>query len=975
VPLSFAQQRLWFLQRLDPESAQYNVRIALRLRGELNVDALDRALCEIVRRHEVLRTTLAMDGGHVAPAPSTMLRRVSFDDLPAEAHQPFDLEHGPLVRAALARVSGDEHALLIAMHHVVSDGWSMRIFARELEQLYAGASLPELPVQYADYAAWQQCWMNEAVLAGQVDYWRKQLASVVPIELPTKPRPAVAEHAGTRMLFRIDREIADSLRELSRREGTTLFMTLLGAFTILLHRYTGSDDIAVGTPIAGRTAKESEDLIGFFVNTLVMRTAISADLTVREVLAQVRETALEAYDNQDVPFEKLVDELAPQRDLSRTPLFEVMFAMQNGEAEWKLAGLDVTKDWIATSSEKFDLTLVLEETEDGLKGAIGYRTALFDAEAIERMQRHLARLLDAIARNADARIGELALHEQTIEEWSGTTRAYDTDSTLHERFEAQVRRTPDAEAVVCGDDSLSFAELNRRANRLARALRQRGVGVETAVGISMERSTRMIVSLLAILKAGGAYVPLDPNAPAERNEQVLREANVNIVLTGAAWEYALDQDDTDLASGATADNLAYVIFTSGSTGTPKGVAITHRSVLNLEAALAEQIEPCGVRVGVNAPIVFDASVKQIVQILNGAALVIVPEDVRQSPQRFVEYIEEKNIDRIDCTPSHAQLLPDANVTFLIGGEKISDALWRRLTNAYNVYGPTECTVDAALTKIQGEKPVIGKPLHNAKLYVLDAAMQPVPIGVAGELYIGGAGVARGYVNRSDLTAERFVPSHNGERLYRTGDLVRWTAGGELEYLGRIDHQVKLRGYRIELGEIEAVLGENAVVLVKDERLVAYVVDANIDALKAKAKQHLPEYMQPSVYVVVEEIPLTVNGKVDRRKLLAIEIESEAAPTYVAPRTPIEDVLAEVMAEVLRRERVGVHDNFFHLGGHSLLAMQFVAEVSDILRIDLPLRHLFLAPTVAGLAELLVERQATPGALESLAALYETIAAE
>jgi amino acid adenylation domain-containing protein len=1068
-PLSFAQQRLWFLQQLEPDSYHYNIRVHLRLHGPLDETALADALDEIVRRHDVLRSTFTIAGERpvqvVNRHTSGLLSTVSLRDVPdalreqqlqrlvaEHARQPFDLSRGPLLRAVLARLTEEEHALILTMHHVVSDGWSMELFAGELAALYeaygngATSPLPELPVQYADYAVWQQEWMRGELLERQLSYWKEQLAAVPVLELPlVHPRPAVQSHAGTRLPFEIPASVAKALAELSRQEGVTLFMTLLAAFNILLHRYSGQEDVAVGTPIAGRNAKETEGLIGFFVNTLTMRSDLSGQPTVRELLARVREMALEAYGHQDVPFERLVDELQPERDMSRTPLFQVMFALQNTpEAEWALGGLAVKKERVGTESEKFDLTLVLEQTGQALRGAIGYQTALFDAAMIERMIRHFQRLLEGMAADPEAKIDELPLlldEEQrlVVERWNATERHYQTDTTIAAAFEAQVERTPDAVAVVYESQTLSYRELNRKANQLAGYLRTLGVGTETTVGLSLERGLAMMVGLVGILKAGGAYVPLDPHYPLERMRQMIEDAGIGIVLAepeicsalagsglqainlSEAWPAIGEQSEANLESVAGPDNLAYVIFTSGSTGRPKGVAITHRSVMNLEQALREQIRtahaPAGRRVGVNAPIVFDASVKQLVQLLNGAALVIVPEEVRQSGKRFLSFIEEHALGLIDCTPSHLQVLIDQGLlqmvnlstTFLIGGEAIGEALWRRLCEAdtqraggaerewhrfYNVYGPTECTVDSALTAIAGETaPAIGNALHNARLYVLDRAMQAVPVGVCGELYVGGAGLARGYLGRPELTAERFVPSPfssaGGERLYRTGDAVRWRADGQLEFVGRVDQQVKIRGFRIELGEIETVLAAHpdvaqAVVLVREEqpgekRLVAYLVGEegrgvlDLESVRDHLKGSLPEYMLPGGYAVIERLPLTINGKVDRRKLLALEpARSEPAAGHVAARTPLEELLAEIWGDVLGVERIGIHDNFFEAGGHSLLAMQLVSRIAGILQVEVPLRTIFTAPTVAELTEYITLNHPAPAQLQRIADVYKSL---
>ncbi|HEX8695435.1 MAG TPA: amino acid adenylation domain-containing protein, partial [Longimicrobium sp.] len=926
----------------------------------------------------------------------------------------FDLAAGPLFRAVLLRVDAEDHVLLLSMHHIVSDGWSMGVFFRELSALYGAyrdggeSPLAEPAVQYADYAVWQREQLEGEVLDRQLSYWRERLAGAPELlELPTdRPRPPVRTYRGATVPVSFSPELLERLQALGRSEGTTLYMTVLGAFQVLLSKYGGGEDVVVGSPIAGRTRREVEELIGFFVNTLVLRTDLSGDPSFREVLGRVREVTLGAYEHQDVPFEKLVAELQPERSLSHSPLFQVMFTLQNadeGDTGGALAGLKVGGAGADLEDAKYDLSLSLTATSRGLRGELNYSTHLFEPDTTLRMVRHLERVLEQVAADADTRLSRLELLSEAerstvVEEWNRTAAEVPADRCIHELFEAQAERTPGAEAVVYEGTALSYAELNRRANQLAHHLRDLGVGPDARVGLCLERGVDAIAGLLAALKAGGAYVPLDPSYPVERLREMLADSRPVVLLTQASLRervgslgvpaFALDADagawtqrpETNPARlGLTPEHLAYVIYTSGSTGRPKGVMVRHGSVVNLASALHARIyaaHPAPLRVGVNAPLVFDGSVKQIVQLLAGHALCVVPEAVRRDPAALVAWLDQERVDALDMTPSLLRLAlaeglgRDGSPRFvLVGGEAVDEELRERMsrvtTRIYNVYGPTECTVDATARQIGASGPAaaIGGPLPNVAAYVLDPAWRPVPIGVPGELYVGGAGLARGYLDRPALTAERFVPDPfggtPGARLYRTGDRVRWMADGTLEYLGRLDVQVKVRGFRIELGEIEVRLAEHpevreAVVLARedppgDRRLVAYVVgEVETDVLRAYLRQSLPEYMVPSAFVVLEALPLTPNGKVDRKALPAPELAS-AEERYVAPRTPVEEVLAGIWAEVLRLERVGVRDNFFELGGHSLLATRVVSRVRAVFDVELPLRAIFEAPTVARLA--------------------------
>ncbi|RYZ45483.1 MAG: amino acid adenylation domain-containing protein, partial [Myxococcaceae bacterium] len=778
-----------------------------------------------------------------------------------ESRRPFNLAQGPVIRALLMKLGAEEHVLVLNLHHIVSDGWSLGVLVREMTALYEAfrhgqaPALPELPVQYADYAVWQRNWLQGDELEAQLGWWRQQLEGAPHVlDLPTdKPRPAVASRRGDTVPVHLPRVLAEKVEALAQREGATPFMVLLAAFQSVLHRHSGQDDVLVGSPIANRRHAETEGLIGFFVNTLVLRGSFGARPSFRQLVAQVRTTTLGAYEHQDLPFERLVESLQTTRDLSRTPLFQVMFALQNAPLpELALPGLSVkAADVGGRGTSQFELSLSLDRAADGFLGVINYATDLFERSSVERLMTHLRVLLEAALEWPDAPLADLSFvgteeRQRLLGELSGTVADFDRESTLHGRIEAQVARTPGADAVAFGDTTLSFRQLDTRANQLARHLRSLGVGPEVTVGLCLERSAESIVALLAVLKAGGAFVPLDPSAPAARRSFILGDSRASVLLTtralAEAWTpevgtlVCLDAEQQPwaelspeaLASEAGPENLAYVLYTSGSTGMPKGVAVQHRSVLHLHQALSRDVyvQPQrGLRVSVNAPLFFDGSIKQVIQLLHGYCLCIVPGEVRKDPEAMLAWLEAQRIDALDCTPSLLKLLLNAGLLerqhvpalLLIGGEALDEVTWRRLattkrTRAFNVYGPTETTVNATAWAIQDASqvlPVIGRPLDNVRAYILDEQQRLVPFGMQGELCLAGEGVARGYLGRPDLTAERFVPhpfsTEPGARLYRTGDKARWREDGTLEFMGRLDFQVKLRGYRIELGEIEATL--------------------------------------------------------------------------------------------------------------------------------------------------------------------------
>ncbi|MET0396637.1 MAG: non-ribosomal peptide synthase/polyketide synthase [Longimicrobiaceae bacterium] len=1028
LPLSFAQQRLWVVDRIEPGSTAYNVPGALRLRGELDVTALRASVDALVRRHETLRTTLQeRDGAPVQvvhPAAPVKLVELDLRGLPGadrdieaarlaaeESLLPFDLARGPLLRCTLLRLDDDDHVLCFTLHHVVTDGWSMDVLVREVSALYAAfsrgeeAHLPELPVQYADFAVWQREWLSGEVLDEQIGYWKDALAGAPPLLEIAVDRPRSAAQ-GTRAgmhSFVLPDTVAAGLRALSRREGATLFMTLLAAWQTLLVRYAGQEDVVVGTPIAGRTRVELEGLIGFFVNMLPMRGDLAGDPTWAALLGRVRETALGAYAHQHLPFERLVDELAVERSLTHAPVFQAIFALARAAVRdegLSLGTVRLEPFGDPLEETKFDLSLRMVDEEDGLAGALIYRAALFEAATAARMASHLETLLESMASDSRQRLSEVPLlrgaeREQLLHAWNGADTGYTGELCLHELVHAQVLRTPDAPALRSGEQSLTYAELYARACRLANLLRGEGVGPEVRVAISMDPAPEAIVAVLGVMLAGGAYLPLDPELPAERRAYMIRDAAPTLLLTQAsladrladcglplfrvdaeAGRIARESDEAP-RTGVRPGNLAYVIYTSGSTGRPKGVLVEHGGVGNTVVELARVYGAGpGDRSLLFAPLHFDASVGDVfVGLTSGAELVVAPREAMLPGEDLLRLLKEQRITHLKTMPSAlaatpVEPLPELR-TLVTGGDVCPAEQVRRWAPGrryFNGYGATEASIrntSSAYTADVGDPP-IGRAVANTQLYVLDAWLEPVPVGVAGELYIGGVGVARGYLGRPDLTAERFLPDPHrgvaGARLYRTGDVGRRRADGEIEFLGRADHQVKVRGYRVELGEIEAVLRTHervreTVVLLREDvpgqpRLVAYVVpeagpEPSPAELRAHVAEQVPEYMVPGAFVVMESVPLTASGKVDRRRLPAPE--SGTGEEHVEPRTPAEEVLAGIWAEVLGTERVSVEAGFFDLGGHSLLATQVVSRARQAFGVEVPLRALFEAPTVAGLA--------------------------
>jgi amino acid adenylation domain-containing protein len=1037
--LSFAQQRLWFLQQLELESgAAYHINRTLRLQGLLHSAALEQAFATILERHEALRTHFVVTDGvpqQVISPPAKF--ELPFIDLSTQAYdqarkmlksflkegarRPFDLTTDLMLRATLIRMSEDEHVLQIVMHHIASDGWSMGVLTQELSTLYQAFSseqpnpLPKLPVQYADFAAWQRQWLSGEVLESQLSYWKQHLSGAPPLlELPTDhPRPPQPSYRGAWLPFTLSKSLTDALKHLSHQTGTSLFMTLLSAFNTLLYRYTHQDDIVVGSPIANRNRPELEGLIGFFANTLALRTDLSGNPSFRDLLMRVRQVALDAYVHQDLPFEKLVEKLQPERNLSYSPLFQVMFVLLNTpQSVHQLPGLSIKEERVEHEASQFDLTLFMGESDGGLTGICEYSTDLFEATTIERMVGHFETLLEGIVANPNESIAALPIlteaeRQQLLVEWNQTQTDYPHDKCIHQLFEEQVKCTPDAIAVVFKDQHLTYQELNNRANQLAHYLQSLGVGPEVIVGICVERSFEMVVGLLGILKAGGSYVPLDPAYPQERlaymidnsqlplllTEQTLcdqfSEQPVQIVCIDRDWEAIAQHPNDNADSSVAAKNLAYTIYTSGSTGKPKGVQICHRSAVNFLNSMRH--EP-----GLNADdcllavttISFDIAVLELyLPLMIGARVVLATREVAADATQLAALLSQSGATVMQATPATWQMLlaegwhGDRQLKILCGGEAMPRSLANQLLSSsaevWNMYGPTETTVWSAVNRIEpGDAPiVIGRGIANTKFYLIDTnsyqnngAIELVPVGVAGELLIGGAGLARGYLNRPELTEEKFIPdpfsNQSDARLYRTGDLARYLPDGKIELIGRIDNQVKIRGFRIELGEIEAVLAQHSAireiaVIVRedipgDKRLVAYVVpqqeQPHSSDLRSFLQERLPNYMVPSAFVFLDTMPLTPNGKVDRRALPAPDASSlQLDAEFVPPSNPTEELLATIWAEVLGVERVGIHDNFFELGGHSLLATQVISQLNQAFSVELSLLHIFETPTVAGLA--------------------------
>ncbi|WP_197267922.1 non-ribosomal peptide synthetase, partial [Paenibacillus alvei] len=1027
MPTSYAQQRLWFLDQLEPNSPLYNIPCAWRLQGAWKLDALEQAYDALIQRHEALRTIIGEANGEPVQIirehqperlPVTDLRHLASEDreremkslMQAEADKPFQLAEGPLIRAQAIAMGENDWVLLCTLHHIIFDGWSLDIFVREwlaLYEAFAGgqpAALAPLSLQYADYAHWQRNWMSEDVMNRQLAYWEEELGGELPVlQLPSdRPRPAQQSYRGERYEVDLPAALLVKLKALSRQEGATLFMTLLAAYQGFLSRYTGQTDIAVGSPIANRHYEETEGMIGFFVNTLVYRADVSANPSFRELVSQVRGKAWKAQEHQDIPFEKIVAALQPERSASYAPLFQTMFTLQSRPSELPMDSerrMDTISSFMSVA--KFDLTVGVQEAEEGMRVSFEYSTDLFDAPTIERMAAHFERWLHEVAEHPERSISQMPLiseaeTKQQLEIWNRTETAYPRDLVIQELFEEQTAARPEAVAVVDGDRQLTYGELNARANQLAHCLRKKGVKPETLVGICMDRSADLIVGIMGILKAGGAYVPMDPTYPQQRLTYMIHDAGIELLVTqseASGWvpefvtriclDSAADQEmlsqesERNPSIATTPHNMAYLIYTSGTTGNPKGVMVEHHTLINMvfwhqqffqvtEQDRASQI----------ASIAFDAAVSEIWPYLSkGASLHVCKESVRTDPAALQDWIVDQQIT-IGFMPTpmaeimiHLHWPPHTSLRCLLtGGELLRQSPPATLPFALiNNYGPTECTVVATAAEVsplQEGIPPIGGPIANTKLYVLDRHQQPVPIGVAGELYIGGAGVARGYLNRPELTEERFLPDpfsgESGARMYRTGDAVKYVPDGNLIYVSRIDDQVKIRGFRIELGEIEAMLSQHptlrqASVVVREDRpgekqLAAYLVgEGSPQEWRTYLSERLPSYMVPTHFVQLDSLPLTPNGKIDTRALPIPTVASWSQESYAAPQTPAEELVAAVWSQLLGVERIGIYDSFFDLGGHSLLATQAVSRLREVFGVEVAVRDLFQYPTIESLS--------------------------
>ncbi|MFN2529804.1 MAG: amino acid adenylation domain-containing protein [Pyrinomonadaceae bacterium] len=1040
APTSFSQQRLWFLHQLESDQAAYNVPRAMRLKGPLDVAALRLALAEIVQRHDVLRTRFANVDGDVQQFVTSQEIPLAVIDLShlaraeqeahteslmaAEAKRPFNLERGPVLRTTLLRLGEQEHVLLLTSHHIVSDGWSAEILFRELSALYNAftngkpSPLTPLTIQYADFAAWQRKWLHGALLEEQLAYWKKHLADVSGVlSLPTDhPRPAVQSFRGAYKSLTFPARLSEEIAEVSRRHGVTIFMTQLAAFAVLLQRYTGEDDIVVGSPIAGRNRQEIEGLIGFFLNTLVLRLNLSGNPSFSELLMRVREVALEAYAHQELPFEKLVEELEPERTLSSSPLFQVMFSSHRAaRGHFNLSGLAVEHLPTASNTSKFDLSLfVWEQADEKTGGSVctaEYNTDLFDEVTIERLLEHYHRILESAVAHPERRLSEFSLltesqRKQLLFGWN-CTDAKEPTGTISDLFEAQVARTPKAVAVEFGEQQLTYEELNSRSNQLAHYLRRFGVGPETRVAICLERSLEMIVGLFGILKAGAAYVPLEPTYPSERlffqlddsqarllltRQHLLQSVSVSHVQTislDGDWREIARESSQNPTRGADAANSAHLIYTSGSTGLPKGVLSSHRASVNRFSWMWKHYpfadgEICCQKTALS----FVDSIWEIFgPLLQGIPLVIIPDDTVKDPQEFITALSVNEITRLVLVPSllrvmleigdAAKQLTDLRYCFCSGETlpvDLATSFRAQLphTKLVNLYGSSEVGADVTYHEVRStellETIPIGRPIANTQIYILDSDWQPVPVGILGELYVGGEPLAYSYLNRPELTAEKFVPHpfsrDRGARLFRTGDIGRYLADGNIEYRGRRDTQVKVRGFRVELEEIASQLTNHpqvhqAVVVARDDgrgekQLLAYViVEGEAPAsneLRAHLRRKLPDHMIPAIFILLDELPLTASGKVNRLALPRPTHESETQEKFIAPRNLTEEILVDIWADVLSVENPGVDDDFFALGGHSLLLARLAARIRESFRLDLTLRDLFEAPTVAAISE-------------------------
>lgn len=1037
APLSFAQQRLWFLDQLESGGSLYNIGKCFRVHGPLNTEALRNALETILERHETLRTVFhslegvpvqVILGNRSIDFPILDLQKFPDDVreselqkvVQAEAGRPFNLSQDLMLRVLLIRQGKEDHVLLLTMHHIASDAWSIGLLMKEIGIFYTSALtgippvLPQLPIQYADFSQWQRDWLQGENLQSQLSYWKAKLEDSPPLlPLPAdRRRPALQSYRGAKIRFRLSHALTKSLSAISIQQGATTFMTVLAAFKVLLCRYSGIEDIVIGTTIANRNRTELENLVGFFVNTLVLRTDLSGNPSFRELLIKVREVALEAYSNQDLPFEKLVEELQPARSLSHSPLFQVLFVFQNAPNEsLRVPGLAFESISLDSTNAKFDLTLTVLQEEEGTLCVFEYNTDLFNSGTIVRMASHLEKLLEQFTVNPDVRVLNATM--LTEDEKNELMRSNITDlpaKCVHQLFEEQAQKSEEKIALLLEGKSLTYRELNERANCVAHYLQKLGISRESVVGLCMDRSVDMVIGLFAILKAGGCYLPLDPTYPLERLKWMIKDSGMRILLTQEKFQGNLSfsgnilciDKDWETVSKESKDNtsikldpasIAYVIYTSGSTGKPKGVQVEHRSVVNfLESMKKEPGMTDADRLLAVTTLSFDiAALELYLPLTVGASIELASNSDYGDSTWLATKLSDPGITIMQATPVTWRMLLESGwqgsmrLTILCGGEalpwELAEKLLPKGRSLWNMYGPTETTIWSSSHQIKSEegKVTIGIPIANTQMYMVDQKGNLVPKGVFGELCIGGAGVTRGYLNCPDLTAEKFVPDPfsgiSGSRLYKTGDLGRVLENNQIELIGRSDHQIKLRGFRIELGEIESALRkhstvQDSVLMLRedfpgDKRLVAYIIpadgsDVSITDLKSALRQELPEYMIPSSFVTLKAFPLTANGKLDRSALPTPELlNTSSQSNFEAPRFALEELLVEIWGEVLKLKQVGIQDNFFDLGGHSLLAVQVISRVRDVLGLEVPLRTLFEYPSVSGFGETILNNAEHP----------------
>ncbi|MFN5242778.1 MAG: amino acid adenylation domain-containing protein [Aphanizomenon sp.] len=1059
APLSFGQEQLWFLSQIQ-DNTTYNLPLALQISGSLNISVLEQVITEIVRRHEILRTNFQQIEGKnlqiIRPEINISLQVINLEQITAkqqlqnvqqlinqETDKIFNLSEDDLFQSTLYQLNQNSYILLLNMHHIISDGWSIGILLQELSTLYGAylagnkSPLPDLQIQYADYAIWQKEKFTSEIREKQLNYWKQQLADIPPLlELPTdKPRPPIQSFRGGIWEFSINSNLSQKIRTLTQQSDATLFMIMLAAFVILLYRCSGQDDILIGSPMAGRNRQEIQSLIGYFVNTVVLRTKLTGNPNFREILNQVRQVATDAHNYQDIPYNQVVEVLNPQRNLSYNPVFQILFDLQHSLTDkLQLPGLTLQPFLGEHSTSKFDLSLIIEDRGTELIGAWEYSSDLFTQETISRITENFQTLLNGIVNNPETPINQLPIisafeQQQILEKWNNTQQDYPESFCIHELLTQQVIKTPDAIAVKFGNQQLTYTQLNQKANQLANYLQNCGVTSEVLVGLYLERSLDILIAILAILKAGGAYLPLDPKYPQTRLTDILNDSQVSIILTQEKLLTSLssplprgetpltpyqgkiillDTDSTIISqqnietpiSAIKPDNLAYVIYTSGSTGKPKGVMITHQNIINHATSIIDKYQiNSHDRILQFTTFIFDVAAEEIFPAwLSGATLIICPQEMVTNLIEFSQFLAQESLTVVNLPTPYWQewvleidrkisQIPDSLRLVITGSDQVLPeklALWQKLVTEkrqniqwINAYGLTETTITSTVYQLPVNYQLntthsvpIGRPIANTEIYILDQNLQPVPIGIPGELHIGGAGLARGYLNRKQLTNEKFISnpisSSKSSRLYKTGDLARYLPDGNIEFLGRIDYQVKIRGFRIELGEIEAVLAQHplvksSAVIVREiqpgnKQLVAYVVTedhSNIQQdLRSFLKQNLPDYMLPAFFVRLAELPLTPTGKINRRALSALMLELNHETDYILPRNPLEQKLAEIWCQVLGLEKVSVEENFFNLGGHSLATIQIISRIRETLKIDLPLQYLFTEPTIAGLTKII-----------------------